>query len=222
MYSESMNDVVSQKIETFFGQYRVRKYGKGQVLILDGDTVDEVYHLVSGKVKQYDVNYRGDEMILNIFKHPAFFPMAYAINKMPSRYIFEAESELELHSVPVAEVMSFLESNPDVVIDLLGRVYLGIEGVLGRLTHVIGSSAKERMLYELVIEVRRFGVIDEQGACAIGIHEKDLAARAGLSRETVSREMHALRTSGIIELTSKGIVVFDTAELEKMAHMTTS
>jgi hypothetical protein len=44
-----MNDSVTDKIEKFFSQYRVRKYAKGQVLILNGDDTDYVYNLVESR-----------------------------------------------------------------------------------------------------------------------------------------------------------------------------
>lgn len=88
-----------------FSKYRLRKYAKGQVLILNGEDTDYIYNLVSGKVKEYDVSYRGDEIILNVFKPPAFFPMSLAINKVTNPYIYEAETDIEIRQAPADEVV---------------------------------------------------------------------------------------------------------------------
>lgn len=218
-HNQRMDEAVAAKIDGFFGRYNKRSYSKGQVLILSGDTTDYVYQLLSGKVKEYDVTYRGDEIILNVFKAPAFFPMSLAINKTPNKYIYEAESDIEIHQVPADEVVEFIKSNPDVMFDLLGRVYRGVDGLLGRMSFLMSGSAKSRLIYELIIESRRFGQLAKDGSYTIDINEKDLGARAGLSRETISREMHKLKDENLVEVLPKNIVIKNIKDLEKKIHL---
>lgn len=218
--TSTMDSRIANAVETFFSQYRVRKYAKGQVLILNGDDTDFVYHLVSGRVKQYDITYRGDEVILNVFKPPAFFPMSLAINKTPNPYTYQAETDLELHQAPAAEVVKFLRDNPDVTFDLLSRVYQGMDGILGRMAHLMTSSAKGRLMFEVLIAARRFGVKHDNNQISLDMNETDLAARAGLTRETVSREMKKLENDGYVTLKSglltlKNIEAFE-EKLEKV------
>jgi CRP-like cAMP-binding protein len=70
-------------------------------------------------------------------------------------------------------------------------------------------------MYELLVECRRFGKQQAQGSYLLRTNESDLAARSGLSRETVSREMQKLKESGWVVLTNKGIEIADVAQLEK-------
>ena len=210
-----MTEDIAHKIEEFFAQYRLRSYAKGQILILNGDTTDSIYYLIKGSVKQYDVTYRGDEIILNMFKPPAFFPMSIAINHTPNPYIFEADTDIELRQAPAEEVVEFIKANPDVMYDLLSRLYKGVDGLLGRTAHLMGSSAKSRLIYELILEARRFGTPQEDGSCLLGINEKDLGARAGLSRETVNREVHKLKDEDLIAIRNKAILIKNMADLEK-------
>lgn len=210
----SMVDV-SSKIEEFFSKHRSRNYAKGQILILSGDDTSYIYNLVEGKVKQYDVSYRGDEIIVNVFKPPAFFPMSLAINKTPNPYIYEAETDIVIRQVPADQVIDFIKDNPDVMFDLLSRVYRGLDGLLGRMTHLMASSAKNRLIYELIIEAQRFGVMQDNGFYKLNIQEKDLGARAGLSRETVNREIHKLKAEDLVDVRSKDIILKDIKALEK-------
>lgn len=210
-----METSVTNTIEKFFSQYRVRKYPRGQILIFNGDDTDVIYNLVSGRVKQYDVTYRGDEVILNVFKPPAFFPMSMAINKAPNPYIYEAETDIEVRQAPVNATLAFLKSNPDVVFDLLSRVYRGLDGILVRMVYLMASSAKGRLTFELLMTCRRFGEKNEDGSYTIAMNETDLAARAGLSRETVSREMKKLEKDDLVSIESGKIIVKDFAKLEE-------
>lgn len=204
-----MDREVAIKIDDFFGQYRTRKYSKGQVLILNEDEAQYVYQLVSGSVKQYDVTYRGDELILNIYKAPSFFPMSLALNKTPNPYIYEAATDIEVRQAPADEAVQFLKDNPNVTFDLLKRVYRGIDGLLGRVAQLMSGSVKSRLMYEIVIECSRFGECDKNGNCTIRLNESDLASRAGLSRETVSREIHKLSEEKLLKLANGKIIIFD-------------
>lgn len=210
-----MADSVTDKIEAFFSRSRLRKYAKGQVLILNGDDATYVYHLVQGTVKQYDVTYRGDEITLNVFKSPAFFPMSLAINGGENPYIYEAETDIEVHQVPAKEAVKFIKDNPDVMFDLLSRVYQGVDGLIGRAAQLMSGSARSRLIYELTTEALRFGTKQEDDSYILDSNEKELGARSGLSRETVSREIHKLKLENLITVDRRGVVVNSLKQLKK-------
>lgn len=203
------------KIEEFFSQYRLRHYNKGQILILNGDDTNYIYHLVKGRVKEYDVTYRGDEIILNVFKPPAFFPMSLAINKVPNPYIYEAETDIDIRQAPAGDAVKFIKDNPDVMFDLLGRLYRGTDGLLARMAHLMAGSAKARLMFEILLACRRYGETIEDGSCTITLNESDLGARAGLSRETVSREMRKLQTEKLLDLAGGRITVHNLGVFEE-------
>lgn len=205
---------ISNKVEQFFAAYPVRKYKKGQILILKGDAPQTIHYLLKGTVKQYDIDYRGEEIVLNLFKPGAFFPMSFALNGGVSDFIFEADSDIELQPCPAAEAVKFVRDNPDVLLDLLARVYRGMDSLLGRITQLTGGSAKSRLIFELTVTAKRFGQPDGRGGYRLDISEKDLAARAGLSRETVSREMQKLKGLGLAEYDAGHIMIADLPALE--------
>lgn len=209
-----MDSKIADKIEAFFGQYPLQKYKKGQILIHAGDQIQQIIHVVSGQVKQYDLSYRGDEVVLNVFKPPAFFPMSNAINGTPNEYFFEADSEVELKKAPVDDVVKFIHDQPDVLYDLLARVYRGADGLLRRTAHLMASTAKSRVMFELIIECRRFGIPEGDGFL-LKLSESDLGVRSGLSRETVNREIHKLKAEGLVSAGHRQIVIPDLARLEQ-------
>lgn len=215
-----MPEEVQAKIEQFFSNYSAKKYSKGQVLLLAGEKSEFIHYLTKGHVKVYDVNYRGDEVVLNIFQPPAFFPMSHAINiQSENHYIYEADTDIEFKRAPNSDVVQFIREHPDVSYNLLSRLYSGVDGLLGRITYLMSSSALARLVYEILIEARRFGTIQEDGSCIINVSEKGLGSRAGLSRETVSREVRKLKAENLIVLGKKNIIIKDLAKLqEKLVH----
>ena len=216
-----MAQTVTQKIEQYFSKYPKRSYPKGQILVFADESPEHIFYIIKGSVREYDVSYRGDEVIVNIFKPPAFFPMSWAINRTPNKYFYKTEVATELQIAPIDDTLKFVKDNPDVLMYLVGRIYKGMDHLLGRIVHLMSSSAKRRLLYELVIECRRSGDENKDGSYKLDINEVDLAARSGLSRETVSREMHKLKAEDLVSISSQGVRVNNLEALEKKIGMET-
>lgn len=209
-----MDSEVERKIENFFAGYELRSFEKAHVLVHAGDEPAGIFNLVKGQVRQYDISDQGDKMVVNVFRPPAFFPMSWAINKTPNQYFFETASSGTYRLAPPEDAVKFLRKNPDVTLDLLRRVFLGTDVLQRRMTHLMGGSAKTRILYELLLEGRQFGQKQPDGTYMIVMHVNELAARTGLSRETVSRSIGRMKNLGI-KVRPGGIEVKDLKILEE-------
>ena len=212
---EIMNSKVAQKIENFFGHYRLRHFNKGYILIYADNDPPGVFHLISGQVRQYDISSSGSEVVVNVFKPPAFFPMSWAINKTSNQYFFQASTDVSLRMAPVNDAVEFLKTNPDVMFDLLSRVYSGTDGLLRRMAHLMGSNASTRLLYELLIVCRRFGQPQPDGTYLVLISEEELARRAGLTRETISRELGKIKKMDLASVSRKGFSIKNLEKIEE-------
>lgn len=211
-----MDTIIKKKIETFFEDYPLRRFDKGEILVRPDETLKNVFLIVDGLVTQYDISEAGNEIIVNVFKQNAFFPMSIAISRTPNYYFFEAAGPVMVRVAPVKKVVEFIQSNPDVLYDLLSRVYKGTDGLLRRMAHLMGGSARTRLLFELLNAAYRFGQHDGTQLIRIPLTENDFAKRSGLSRETISRTIRKLKTEGLIQIDSTGLVVTRLDKLEDM------
>ena len=209
-----MDEVIAKKVEDFFNQYPLRQFKKGQILVYGGDEPPGILHLIKGEVRQYDITSSGDEVVVNVFNPPAFFPMTWAINKTPNEYFFETSTDVSLRMAPAKDTVKFLKTNPDVTYNLLSRLYFGTNGLLRRMTHLMKGTAHSRTVLELIIACKRFSKKQKSGY-VVAISEGELAARSGLTRETISRELHKLHEKGLITISHKNIVVKSLSRLEK-------
>jgi CRP/FNR family transcriptional regulator len=207
-----MDDVIVKKIDEFFATYKKQHYKKGDLLIRAEDIPTGVFYLKSGFVKQYVISKKGDELVLNIYKPVSFFPMSWAINTTPNKFFFEAVDEVEVYKAPSSDVVSFIKNNPDVLFNLLSRVYRGTDGMLTRMSYLMSGDAYGRLLAELLIYAKRFGTGNKE--IEVTVSEKELAAQAGMTRETVSREMKILKEKGILLFSRNTLVIPDLKKLE--------
>ena len=203
-----------QKITDFFTSYPTRVFEKGCVIIAPDDPLPGIFYLTEGRISQYDITGNGVEVVVNVFKPGAFFPMSWAINKTTNIYFFEASTRVVVHVVPPEDALRFLHDNPEVTFDLLARVYRGADGLLRRMAHLMGGDAKSRLLFEVLNAAYRFGELQEDGKLFVPLKEHDLARHSGLARETVNRNMQSLKKDGILTVTHKGFVISNTSEIE--------
>ncbi|HVX58628.1 MAG TPA: Crp/Fnr family transcriptional regulator [Candidatus Saccharimonadales bacterium] len=207
-----MDAEVKKKLDNFFKASSERSLKKGEMLIFAGEDPGGVFRLLSGRIKQYGVSHGGDEVVLNIFKPMSFFPMSYALNKSPNKYFYEALEDTKYQKVSAEAATEFLGANPDVTLDLLRRLYVGIDGMLERNFYLMAGSATNRIIVELVIEAKRFGQKEPDGSITIKVSQQELASRVGLSRETISRDIKKLPG---VRVKHGSINITDLSELEQ-------
>lgn len=210
-----MNPQISRKLESFFCKYKKQQYRKGEILVRADDDPSGVFYLTEGQVKMYLISRKGDEVVLNIFRPIAFFPMTWALNNTKNLYYFEAMTEVELRRAPRDEVIEFLNNNPDVMYDLLGRVFKGIDGLLTRMAYLMSGNANVRLISELIISAKRFGQQAQDGSLVVTLTEKDLGTQTGLTRETISREMKVLKDKGVVTFQKNQLIIHSVALLEE-------
>lgn len=199
----------------FFARYPLKHYKKGEVLVFANEQHRHIIYLVEGIVGQYDISDSGSKLFVNIYKPHAFFPMSWAINRTPNAYFFEALTDITTRLADPDETVSFIRQNPDVMYDLLGRVYRGTDALLKRLALAGGGSASSRLILELIMSAYRFGENVNERVYVLPVKRSDLAARTGLARETVSRLLAELNRSDIIELRRQDIYIPDISALER-------
>ncbi|HSA83966.1 MAG TPA: Crp/Fnr family transcriptional regulator [Patescibacteria group bacterium] len=208
-----MEKSVQEKVHSFFQTFPKKAYKKNEIIIYAQDIPQSIFYLTKGVVKEYFLSQKGEEVVVNSFKPGAFFPMSFAINKVPTTFSFEAELAVEVYQAPADVVLDFVKKQPDVLYDLLRRVFLGTDGLLLRMAYLMAGNAKQRLITELLIYAKRFGR-KSNAKIEIVISEKDLASQAGLTRETISRELKQLKERGLAEFSQGIITIPDLTKLE--------
>ena len=209
-----MDKVIADKLETFFTQFKHQVYKKGEILVRADDNPSGIFYLKTGMVKKYGISNKGDELIVNVFKPISFFPMSWAINNTPNEYFYEAMTDVDIWRAPKEEVIKFIKAEPEILYDLMSRVYKGTEGMITRMIYLMAGNAYTRLITELLIQAKRFGKKNES-AIEIKVSEKDLAAQSGMTRETISREIKILKDKGLVTFERNILIINDISKIEE-------
>jgi CRP-like cAMP-binding protein len=211
-----MSVSIQQRVANFFTAYPLRVFDRHQIIVRAEEPLPGIFYIIEGRVSQYDITPTGNEVVVNAFKTGAFFPMSIALNDTSNLYFFEASTEVKAHIAPPDDAVQFLKENPEVALDLLARVYRGVDGVLRRMAHLMGGDAQSRLLFELLNAAYRFGEQRKDGSMFVPLKEGDLARHSGLARETVNRNMQALKAAGLLTIAHNGMTIKDLSKLEQL------
>jgi CRP-like cAMP-binding protein len=142
--------------------------------------------------------------------------MNYAVNHLPNEYFFAAATPIAVRQAPEREVMDFVRSNPEIALYLLSGAYEGMDGAMRRQMLLMGSGSAERLVYEIIETCHRLGKELADGSFELRMNETELATQVGLARETVSRQLQALKEKKLVSIMPHLMIISDLDALEAL------
>lgn len=205
-----------EKIDKFFSQFELVKFDKGDIVIYPDDTSPQVFFLRKGYVRMYALSTEGVEVTLHVFAPNSYFPMMWALSDIPNRYYYEALTEVEAYSIPKDKALQFLKKQPDALMDLTRRLLAGLDRLLGRVEYLVFGKAHTRVVSTLLFLARHFGKEKDSGVIIQpNFTHREMAAFAGVTRETVSREMDNLKKKKLISNYRRFIIIKNLRRLSR-------
>lgn len=203
----SANADKTKEFETFYKQFTIRNYKKGEMLIRADDDPQGIFCLTKGYVRQYTISKTGFELTLHILKPISYFPMVWAINGTPNVYYFEALTPVEVGRAPREQVVNFIKDKPTVIFTLMSELLEDYAETLTRVEHLVFSDAYRRVISVLLYIAKHFG---EKHIKGIIVHhrftQQDIATLVGIVRETASNELVKLEKKGLLKYIDHSIL----------------
>jgi CRP/FNR family cyclic AMP-dependent transcriptional regulator len=180
-----------------------RSYAKNTVVFQEGDRSDQVYVLVTGKVKVFLADSDGKEVIVDILGPRQYFGEMALDGRPRSASVITLEAS-KLAIVQREQYKRFLSENPDaafgLIVTLIGRARnltravgsMGLLDVYGRVARLLLDNAVER---------------DGQTVLRERMTHQEIAKRVGASREMVTRILGDLREGGYVAIEDDLIVI---------------
>lgn len=205
----------TKEFETFYKQFVIRNYKKGEMLIRADDDPQGIFCLTKGYVRQYTISKNGFELTLHILKPISYFPMVWAINGTQNVYYFEALTPVEVGRAPREDVVNFIKDKPTIIFELLSELIEDYAESLTRIEHLVFSDAYRRVISVLLYIAKHFG--ESKNKSIIVNHrftQQDIATLVGIARETASNELSRLEKKGLIKYIDHSMVFNNMERLE--------
>lgn len=195
-------------LREFFGTGERVEFKHGELIGSSEEDKPEVYYILSGYVKIFSVNPRGEKYVHIIYKSDEIFPLAWTTDQVRRNMFYEALSNVTLLVQSRKVVANQLKNDPHFSYLMLQRVVDQYRVYTGRIDNLEYKYASERLAYRLVFLAERFGIVkDNTVTIEPVITHQVLGSSINLSRESVSREMEKLCRKGLVAYTEKRQIV---------------
>lgn len=218
----SVDLVAKNYLHSFLERHPVRRFGKGEIIIFQGEVPRSTYVVKNGLVKSYNLSVDGDEMPVSFYTNDSVFPISWTYGKTPSSiYFYEAFSlELEVYSIDRLEYVKFITKTRELLMqefDSLLQEQLSASMRLNALQH---SKAADKLTYTLHYLAMSYGKPLSNSVIEImlDLKHQDFANLTGLTRETAATELNKLKRSGVIDYNKSSLYHLNITKLQQILN----
>jgi len=211
LHSNKGND----ELQKLIADRKIRHIKKKQIVYYEGDAVNGIYLVISGKVKTIKMTDDGRELLTGMYGAGEYFGLAALLANENYRDTAEATEDTFLCLLPKEPIDELLKRYPEVAgqfIRILANNVLNKEEQLLQLAY---HSVRKRMAEVLLRLAKQNG---DDASSAMSISRDNLAAMAGMATETVSRILGDFKEEGIIERKASTISILNYPKLQNMKN----
>lgn len=189
---------------------------KGDALFREGEEGNSLYMIIAGKIKIVRQSRDGDEMILAVLKNGDFCGEMALLDGMPRSADAVAVEETHLYGLNRKDFLDYVMRNETMVKAILSALSKRLRKADDFLEDIFFLNVAARLAKKLIEMAASNGFGGgENGPVKLSITQKDLAGMIGATRESVNKELRALREKNLVDLSSKTVLILDMAALRE-------
>lgn len=187
---------------------QLRNYKAKSFVFMQGDTLDRVFFIHSGKVKIQKTDVTGKEQIVSVLQAGEMFPHAGFFQKGTFPAHAEILETAQLIVTPIADFEKILIQHPELCIKLFKVLGEKIVDLQNRLEEQILHDTYEQIIMLLLRLCKSNGIqMNDKYTLTTQFTNRELANMIGTSRETMSRTMNQLKRKKLIDIDENGCFI---------------
>ena len=201
-----------------FPEHKTRKkLRKKDLLYLEGDSPNYLYHIISGKIKVFKSNEIGKEFITDIFKEGDFLGYLALLEESEHKEFAMAIEDSEIELIPKEDFFELLHSNHSVALQFINLLSRSVSEAEEKLIQLAYNSARKRVA-EAIIFVSNKYQKEGENELSFALLRENISALSGISPESVSRNLSDFRDMGIIETNNGMLKIIDFNKLQRLKN----
>jgi CRP/FNR family cyclic AMP-dependent transcriptional regulator len=213
----------SSDLEILASQFELITVSRGQILFHEGDPGDNLYIVVSGKVKLSKHSAAGRENLITLMGPTDQFGELSLFDTDPHAATGKVVDDGQLARLSKLALQEWAEACPTIALQLLNQMARRQRRANSMLTDLIYVDVPGRLAKQLVQLADRFGSAEGSHVRVFhGLTQEELAHLVGASREHVSGVLMEFAARGWIQVESRSVVIIDHARLTRRALMSST
>lgn len=178
-----------------------KKFQKGEIIFLPGDTIDKLYVIHEGGVKISRISESGKEQIIRILGPGDFMGELALFAPRLSQNSAEALEETVVCEIESKKIKELMLQSSQIALKILEEVTQRLEKA-ENLVESIGLYDVEKRIATILLELAK-----DNDEMVLPMSKKDLAAHIGTTQETLSRKLTFFQDQGLIELVGQRKII---------------
>lgn len=204
------------ELQELAGIIEVRQFSRGEVLFMEGDPVQGLFFIQSGKVQMSKVSYAGKQSILQIYSTGEVLAEAVIFSEAPYPATAEAVEPSTVYFLALAAMQEVMLRHPLIAMNVVKVLSARLRTAQERLKYLSYAKAEGRIAKLLQELAESYGRMEDSGIIVdVEMTHARLASLTGLTRETVSRVLSAWRADKVISSEHRKIILLDMKTLEE-------
>lgn len=216
----SLNEEELQHVVSLIIQ---KKYPKGSLICREGEPMEDLLLFNRGKVKVYRNSAEGKEQILYILAEGDFFGERNLLLKQkPAEYNAETMEDTLVCMITGPDCHRLLLRHPEIGLKIMEELCERIDKLENLLSSISPRETDNRICLMLLEFRRKYGKEQPDGTSIIDLplNREEMANYIGVTRETVSRKLNALKEAGFIDfIGNKKLQVINEKALEEVCQI---
>ena len=208
-------DIFSELDETeldeLAGRCREVSFGQGEFVFREGASPEALFVVARGRIKVLKHSSRDKELIVGFFGPREIVGEVAVFEDRPYPASAEVVEAATLVVVPRDEFVAFLSRRPQVALRIIRLLSERLRTAQGRLRDSTTELAQQRLARLLLMLLRRMGP-------RLPFSREELGQMAGLTTETVSRQISELARMGVLHPGRRELVIADESKLEVLSE----
>jgi CRP/FNR family transcriptional regulator, cyclic AMP receptor protein len=201
-------ELADAELEVVTAAARRKRYPRGSIVFHEGDRGDCLCVILSGRVKVSLVGAHGRETIVRVLERLDFLGEMALIDEAPRSATVMAIEAVEVMEIARAPFLTLMQQQPAIALKVMGQLARALRRADEQIRTLSMFDVHGRVLRSLLLMAADRG---EASRARMLLRPRpsvaELARMVGCTRETVSRAMKTLRSTGYISDVERGLAV---------------
>lgn len=185
-----------------------RVFSKDQLIFNAGTLVDNVYILLDGRVKIFQLSPLGKEIILWFCFSGEIFGLAEMLHNQRREVYSQACSDVEVLLINKNQFKQFLVEHPQVSLKVIDWLSCRLRELGDVLLNLASDDVTSRVIKLITRLSARYGkLVDDVIHLDIPLTHQEIADMIGASRQTVTAVLGKLKREGILRIENRAIYI---------------
>lgn len=192
--------------------FQVKKFKKGEIVAIAGETLQNLYILLSGSVKGEMIDYSGKTIKIEDVEAPKPLATAFLFgkdNKFP--VTVTAHVDLKILAIPVSEFLKILQLNTQVLKNYLNSISTRTQFLSRKLHFLSFKTIREKVAHFLLTQAG-----DQYHSVELKNTQQQLADLFGVTRPSLARVFSEMQQQGLIKIERKTVTLLDKENLNEL------